>query len=99
MSIVGRRMLQIIVVLGISGGIPASRIVRGAVIGVKESAYFLAAESIGRKQWETLVRHVLPNIAAPVIVVFSINIGTVIIAEASLSFMGLGLPLEVPSWG
>ena len=99
MSIVGRGMLQIIVVLGISGGIPASRIVRGAVIGVKESAYFLAAESIGRKKWETLMRHVLPNIAAPVIVVFSINIGAVIIAEASLSFLGFGLPLEVPSWG
>ena len=92
-------MLQIIVVLSITGGIPASRIVRGAVIGVKESAYFLAAESIGRKKWETLVRHVLPNIAAPVIVVFSINIGAVIIAEASLSFLGFGLPLEVPSWG
>ena len=99
MSIVGRGMLQIIVVLGITGGIPASRIVRGAVIGVKESTYFLAAESIGRKQWETLVRHVLPNIAAPVVIIFSINIGAVIIAEASLSFLGFGLPLEVPSWG
>ena len=92
-------MVQVIVVLGITGGIPASRIVRGAVIGVKESTYFLAAEMIGRKQWETLVHHVLPNIAAPVVIVFSINIGAVIIAEASLSFLGFGLPLEVPSWG
>ena len=99
MSIVGRGLPQIIVVLGVTGGIPASRIVRGAVIGVKESAYFLAAESIGRTKWETLVRHVLPNIAAPVIIIFSINIGAVIISEASLSFLGFGLPLDVPSWG
>ena len=99
MSIVGRGLPQIIVVLGITGGIPASRIVRGAVIGVKESAYFLAAESIGRTKWETLVRHVLPNIAAPILIIFSINIGAVIIAEASLSFLGFGLPLDVPSWG
>ena len=99
MSIVGRGLPQIIVVLGITGGIPASRIVRGPVIGVKESAYFLAAESIGRTRWETLVWHVLPNIAAPVIIIFSINIGAVIISEASLSFLGFGLPLEVPSWG
>ena len=99
MSIVGRGMVQIIVVLGITGGIPASRIVRAAVIGVKESTYFLAAEMIGRTRWTTLLRHVLPNIAAPVVIVFSINIGAVIIAEASLSFLGFGLPLEVPSWG
>ena len=45
------------------------------------------------------MRHVLPNIAAPIIVIFSINIGAVIITEASLSFLGFGLPLQVPSWG
>ena len=99
MSIVGRGLLQIIVVLGITGGIRSSRVVRGAVIGVKENAYFQAADSIGSSKWKTLIRHVLPNIAAPVIIVFSINIGTVIISEASLSFLGFGLPLRIPSWG
>ena len=99
MSIVGRGMFQIIVVLGISGGIPGSRIARGAVIGVKENIYFQAAEAIGCSQLEILTRHVLPNIAAPVIIIFSINIGAVIISEASLSFLGYGMPIEVPSWG
>ena len=75
MSIVDRGLAQLIVVLGITGGIPASRVVRGAVLGVKENAYFQAAEVIGCSTWKTLVRHVLPNIAAPVIVIFSINIG------------------------
>ena len=54
---------------------------------------------VGSSTWKTLVRHVLPNIAAPVIVIFSINIGAVIITEASLSFLGFGLPLQIPSWG
>ena len=82
-----------------AGGIPASRVVRGAVIGVKENAYFQAAQATGARTLRTLVRHVLPNIAAPLIVVFSINVGGVIIAEASLSFLGFGLPATVPSWG
>ena len=81
MSITGRGIVQLIAVLGIAGGIPASRVVRGAVIGVKENTYFQAAEVVGSSRWKTLVRHVLPNIAAPVIVIFSINIGAVIIAE------------------
>ena len=92
MSIVGRGLPQIIVVLGIAGGIAASRIVRSAVIGVKENDYFLAARAVGTPTSLILLRHVLPNIMAPVIIIFSINIGGVIISEASLSFLGFGLP-------
>ena len=99
MSIVGRGLPQIIVVLGVSGGIGASRVVRGAVIGIKENDYFLAARVAGTPTSQILVRHVLPNIMAPLIIIFSINIGGVIISEASLSFLGFGLPSEVPSWG
>ena len=99
MSIAGQGLLQIIVVLGIAGGIGGSRVVRGAVIGIKENDYFLAARAIGSTGAATLVRHVLPNIMAPIIIIFTINIGGVIISEASLSFLGFGLPIEVPSWG
>ncbi len=99
MSIVGRGMPQIIVVLGITGGIVGSRTVRGAVIGIKENDYFLAARAVGIPTRQILIRHVLPNIMAPLIIIFSINIGGVIIAEASLSFLGFGLPPKVPSWG
>ncbi len=99
MSIAGRGMLQIIIVLGVSGGIPASRVVRGAVLGVKENAYFQAAQAIGSSRRRSLLRHVLPNIAAPIIIIFSINVGGVIMAEAALSFLGFGLPADVPSWG
>ena len=99
MSIVGRGLPQIIVVLGVTGGIVSSRIVRSAVIGVKENVYFQAAMAIGCSKGRILIHHVLPNIAAPVIIIFTINIGGVIMAEASLSFLGYGLPLDFPSWG
>ena len=99
MSLVGRGVPQIIVVLGVTGGIGGSRVIRGAVIGVKENVYFQAAEAIGSTRWRTLIRHVLPNIAAPIIIIFTINVGAVIISEAALSFLGFGLPISVPSWG
>ncbi len=99
MSIVGRGVPQIIVVLGIAGGIGASRVVRGAVIGVKENDYFLAARAVGTPTSLILLRHVLPNIMAPVIIIFSINLGGVILSAASLSFLGFGLPPAVPEWG
>ena len=99
MSLVGRGLPQIIVVLGVTGGIGSSRIVRSAVIGVKENVYFQAAVAIGCSKGRILLRHVLPNIAAPVIIIFTINIGAVIISEAALSFLGFGLPIKVPSWG
>ena len=99
MSIAGKGLLQIILVLGIAGGIGGSRVVSGAVIGIKENDYFLAARAIGSPTTATLVRHVLPNIMPVVIIIFSINVGGVIIAEASLSFLGFGLPPKIPSWG
>ena len=99
MSIAGQGLLQIIVILGVSSGISNSRVVRGAVIGIKENDYFQAAEAIGERTFGTLLRHVLPNIMAPIIVIFSITIGSIIVAEASLSFLGFGLPPGVPSWG
>ncbi len=99
MSIAGKGLLQIIVVLGIAGGIGGSRVIRSAVISIKENVYFEAAAAIGCTKWRTLTRHVLPNIVAPIIIIFSINIGGVIISEASLSFLGFGLPAQIPSWG
>jgi peptide/nickel transport system permease protein len=99
MSLVGPGILQIILILGISGGIAGSRVVRSAVIGIKENDYFLAAEAIGSPSTAILMRHVLPNIMPVLIIIFSISVGGVIIAEASLSFLGFGLPVDLPSWG
>ncbi len=99
MSMVGRGTLQMILVLGVLIGIGSSRIVRSAVISVKQNDYFLAAEAIGSSTPATLVRHILPNIMATIIIIFSVSIGEIIMSEAALSFLGFGLPPEVPSWG
>ena len=98
-SIVGQGLLQLILVLGISGGIGGSRVLRGAVIGIKENDYFLAARAIGSNNTTTLRRHVLPNVMPIVIISFSITIGGVMLTEASVSFLGFGLSREIPSWG
>ena len=99
MSIVGRGIPQMILVLGIAGGIGGSRVLRGAVIGIKENDYFLAARAIGSPGTATLMRHVLPNIMPVVIIIFSITVGGVILSLASLSFLGFGLPPGSPDWG
>jgi peptide/nickel transport system permease protein len=99
MSIVGKGLPQIIVVLGVAGGIGGSRVIRSAVIAIKENDYFLAARAVGTPTSQILIRHVLPNIMAPVIIIFSINIGGVIMSLASLGFLGYGLPPTMPDWG
>ena len=99
MSIVGLGLLQIIVVLGVSGGVGGSRVTRGAVIAIKENDYFLAAQALGSRADATLIRHVLPNIMPILIIGFSISIGGVILSVSALSFLGFGLPPGSPDWG
>ena len=99
MSIIGNGMLQIIIVIGITLGIGFSRVIRSAVIGIKSNVYVSAAESVGSSSTRTMLRHILPNIMAPIIINFTIGIGTVIMMEASLSFLGFGVPPGHPSWG
>ena len=99
MSIVGRGIPQIILVLGISGGIGGSRLIRSAVIAIKGSDNFLAAEAVGNTKWRSFIRHVLPNVMPVVIITFSITVGGVILSIASLSFLGYGLPPTIPDWG
>ena len=99
MSIVGRGVVQIVLVMGISGGIGGGRLIRSAVIGIKENDYFLAAEAIGCTKWRAFIRHVLPNVMPIVIIGFSMSIGGVILGLAGLGFLGYGLPPTIPEWG
>ncbi|MBA7516770.1 Glutathione transport system permease protein GsiD [subsurface metagenome] len=98
-SIMGPSLWSIIIALGFSWGIPGSRIIRGAAITVKENVYVQAAEAIGCSTTRILTRHILPNITAIVIVLFSIRVPGIILSEASLSFLGFGIPPPAPSWG
>jgi peptide/nickel transport system permease protein len=99
MSILGPGMLQIILVIGIALGIGGSRLIRAAVIGIKGNMYISAAQVTGCSTWTILMRHVFRNISASIIILFSTNIGGVILSEASLSFLGFGIPPPTPSWG
>jgi peptide/nickel transport system permease protein len=98
-SIIGKGMWQIIVAIGIPTGIGASRMIRSAVFTIKENTYIDAGRAIGGSTWTLLVRHILPNIMPVIIIGFSMMIGGVILMEASLSFLGYGVPPGVPSWG
>jgi len=99
MAVLGPGLVQVILVLGIAGGIRESRIVRSAVIGIKGNMYVEAARSIGAPQTRILYRHILPNVMAPIIILFTLAMGTSIISEATLSFLGFGIPPPIPSWG
>ena len=98
-SIMGASMWSIIIALGFAVGISGSRIIRGAVINVKENAYLEAAVAIGCPTSRILTRHILPNVMAIMIVLFSIRVPTMVLTEASLSFLGFGIPPPTPSWG
>lgn len=98
-SVVGPGMPQVIVILGCLYGIAGSRIIRSAVLSVREQNYIHAAQSIGGTTPRILWKHVLPNVMPPVIVLFTTRVGAVILAEAALSFLGLGVPPPAPTWG
>lgn len=99
MALLGPGMFQVIIVLGVSSGIRSSRVVRGAVIGIRQNIYIEAATAIGAPAKTILLRHILPNIMAPIIIIFTIAMGAAILGESTLSFLGFGIPPPAPSWG
>ena len=98
-SLIGPGMWQITIVMGLQLGIIGSRIVRSAVIGIRQNVYIDAAKAIGSSHSRMIINHILPNIMAPRIVLFSTVLPSVILIEASLSFLGYGIPAPAPSWG
>ena len=99
-AVIGPGLIQVILLLGILGGIGGStRVFRSAVIAIKENVYVEAARAIGASNMKILTRHILPNVMALLIVGFSMAMGGAILAEATLSFLGFGIPPPTPSWG
>lgn len=99
-SITGSGLLRLIVILGLLSSAGASRIVRSAVLAIRSAQYLEAARAVGAGHARIMLRHVLPNVFAPVMVSATVGLGGVILAEASLSFLGLGIndPGQ-PTWG
>jgi peptide/nickel transport system permease protein len=98
-SIMGKGTWQIIIAIGLPMGIGGSRMIRSAALSIKENTYIDAGRAIGCSTWTLLTRHILPNIMPVIIIGFSMMIGGAILMEASLSFLGYGVPAGVPSWG
>ena len=99
MSIIGSGMMQLIFIIGITAAIGHSRVIRSAVLGIKSNMYVSAADAIGCRPIRTMIRHILPNVMAVIIIGFTLGMGGAIMYEASLSFLGFGVPPGVPSWG
>lgn len=89
----------VIVTLTIFGWPQVARIARGAVIESRAADYVKASRALGLSKFSALVKHVIPNSLAPIIVIATVNLGIYIVAEATLSFLGIGLPPDVMSWG
>ncbi|MDV7355536.1 ABC transporter permease [Rhodococcus oxybenzonivorans] len=94
-----RSIWTLIVVLALFGWPQMARIARGAVLSAKNNDYVMASRALGVSNFRTLLRHILPNSLAPIIVIATISLGVYIVAEATLSFLGIGLPSSEISWG
>jgi oligopeptide transport system permease protein len=94
-----RNIWTVVAAIMLLGWPQVARIMRGAVISVKESDFVTAARALGASDMRILIRHILPNAIAPVIVVATISLGLFIVLEATLSFLGIGLPSSTVSWG
>jgi peptide/nickel transport system permease protein len=96
---VGPSVLAVILVIGLTTWTASARIVRVQVLVLREQDFLLAARGIGASPARVLVRHILPNALAPVVVLASLSVATVILLESALSFLGLGVQPPTPSWG
>ncbi len=99
-SVVGPGLVPIVCILGLLLGIAGSRIIRGTTsIRPREAVYVNAAAVDGASLPRILLRHILPNVMPPIIILFTPRVGFVILAESGLSFLGLGVPPPAPTWG
>ena len=97
--VVGRGLTPVVLALGIFSWATIARLLRSSILSVRESEYVEAARSLGAGRWRIVTRHVLPNSMAPVLVYAMVSVATAIVAEASLSFLGVGLQPDVADWG
>jgi peptide/nickel transport system permease protein len=98
-TMLGPSMINVIIAIAIPRLPSTNRVIRSAVLSARESLYVEASRALGCSHWRVMLRHLLPNVTAPIIVVATAGLGGTILVEASLSFLGLGVPPPAPSWG
>jgi peptide/nickel transport system permease protein len=98
-TVIGQGVLPVIIALAIFGWATVARLLRGSILSVREAEYVEAARSLGAGRWRIVTRHILPNSFAPVLVYAAFSVGSAIISEAALSYLGVGVKPDVPEWG
>lgn len=98
-SVLGPSLRNALFAIAIVSAANVSRVIRGAVISVKQNVYVEAARTLGATSWRMMFRHVLPNVVAPILILISSSMGSAVLLDASLSFLGLGTQPPSPSWG
>lgn len=98
-AFVGRGLLNVILFLGIGAWVGFARLIRGEMLSIRERVFVEAARALGAGDMRIMFRHILPNAVAPVIVTATLTFGSMILTESALSFLGLGVPTIVPTWG
>ena len=99
LAVVGPSVTTVIVVLAINGWMVFARLARGVVLSVREAPYVEAAEVIGARPLRVVFRHILPNLASPMLTLFVLEFARIVLAEAALSFLGVGVQPPATSWG
>jgi peptide/nickel transport system permease protein len=99
LAALGPGLLNLILALAILGAAGTSRVIRGATLATLQHPYVEAARALGSSHLRIVLRHVLPNVMATIIILATVALGTVILAESALSFLGFGVPPPYPSWG
>ena len=92
-------LFTIMIALGLTSWTTEARFVRGEFLRIREMEFALAARASGARDWRIIVRHLLPNTLAPVLVSASFGVATAILIESALSFLGMGVPIPTASWG
>ncbi len=98
-AVLGAGIINLIVVFVVAGWVSYARLVRGQVLSIKQAQYVEAVRVAGARDSRVLMHHILPNVIAPVIVLATLQIGGVVLAESALSFLGLGVNPSTPTWG
>lgn len=91
--------ILVVTVIGLLGWMPTARVVRGTVLSLKRKEFIEAAVCVGARERNILSRHILPNVLSPIIVSATLGVASAILTESALSFLGLGFPSDVPTWG
>jgi len=99
MTVLGPGIVNIFIAIGILGWASFARIFRSSVLSIKNKEYIEAARALGASNYRIITKHIFPNAMAPIIVYATMNVGTAIIVEAALSFLGLGVQPPTPAWG